>query len=399
MGTVTSENIRISLLPPAAERALSSLQEPEDSLAPSETASKQRVSNSATQVFESANALRASSHRDTHQSSRDLIANLRKAKSQCGVPERNQHLSQIDLIAPKLNLGELVEKALSPLDVLRKKGKTPILDLPYPAYRLPPDSKNRTLKDYVKHIGSGFPSEVCNQYVACKLGYDKISLPQRIADLSIKTFKANGFEVVDSAQKGDLILYFDPDNSSEILHIGLISKVEKGEVWVESKWGVTPIYEHREDAVPENYSTGVVYLRNPKFSKIFEAKNRPGQCDHHTQLTINYHADLLRGTPTDSEIDESAPAEVAWIKFTEKVLEGLASEWRTEASDALCSPHFEERVSLHVEKGVSAIKNLSPLKALFGGLKRPVAEQIQQFNKNVTDDFKALCVSDKVFPD
>jgi len=118
---MTPENARVSFLPPAAERALSSLQEHEDNLCPDGAVSQRRVSSAATQVFESANALRASSHRNTQQSSRDLIANLRKARNQCGVQEQNRTLSP--LVAPQLNMDPIVPKALSPIDVLRQKGE------------------------------------------------------------------------------------------------------------------------------------------------------------------------------------------------------------------------------------------------------------------------------------
>jgi hypothetical protein len=69
---------------------------------------------------------------------------------------------------------------------------------------------------------------------------------------------------VATPQKDDVILYFNAEESSDpklFEHIGLVSKVENGKTWVQSKWGNLNCYEHLEEIVPQQYGNAAAYLR------------------------------------------------------------------------------------------------------------------------------------------
>ena len=160
-------------------------------------------------------------------------------------------------------------KSLAGRCVFRTSEKTKVEGLPYPAFYLNSGCWRRVLTEFCGRIDMEFPGimriltydrrdeELCYGYVSKEI---RISVG---LDNSVDFLTGNGYEIVESPRKNDIILYFNqpwrPPNHFH--HIGLISKVEKGAVWVKSKWGEGYIYEHLETAVPIGYGNAIVYLR------------------------------------------------------------------------------------------------------------------------------------------
>jgi hypothetical protein len=75
----------------------------------------------------------------------------------------------------------------------------------------------------------------------------------------------NGYEVVESPQVGDVVVY--RDKTGAIIHTGLVRTLEDGQVWIESKWGIRNRFIHRPQALPlviGYYRTS----RNPEWLRI-----------------------------------------------------------------------------------------------------------------------------------
>ena len=70
----------------------------------------------------------------------------------------------------------------------------------------------------------------------------------------------NGYEVVTSPRPGDVIVYRDA--AGTIVHSGLVRAAERGQVWVESKWGVGQRYVHQPE--DQSYSTSFAYYRTTR---------------------------------------------------------------------------------------------------------------------------------------
>lgn len=99
----------------------------------------------------------------------------------------------------------------------------------------------------------------------------------------------NGYNAVDSPQRGDVIVY--RDNAGKILHSGRVRSVhDDGQVWIESKWGASGRYLHL--AEHQCYSESFEFYRT----------SRP-----------THAAQLVRTTPRgDAQVasaDETARAE------------------------------------------------------------------------------------------
>ena len=71
----------------------------------------------------------------------------------------------------------------------------------------------------------------------------------------------NGYEVVEEALAGDVIIY--RDDNRNILHSGLVRGVlNDGSIIIESKWGVEGVFLH--DPMDTPYSTNLEYYRSPR---------------------------------------------------------------------------------------------------------------------------------------
>lgn len=94
---------------------------------------------------------------------------------------------------------------------------------------------------------------LCMDYVSSKTGTSATLNPENLI--------AQGYEIVPTPQKNDVVIYFNSESNHWFEHIGLVSAVENDAVWVESKWGELSCYEHLEEAVPQVYGNAVIYLR------------------------------------------------------------------------------------------------------------------------------------------
>ena len=71
----------------------------------------------------------------------------------------------------------------------------------------------------------------------------------------------NGYEVVEEALAGDVIIY--RDDNRNIVHSGLVRGVlNDGSIIIESKWGVEGVFLHDPMGTP--YSTNFEYYRSPR---------------------------------------------------------------------------------------------------------------------------------------
>lgn len=93
---------------------------------------------------------------------------------------------------------------------------------------------------------------ICYHFVS-----DRIGAP---VSLSPTSLIKHGYKIVQNPGVNDVILYFQTEPLI-YRHIGIVSAVKDGEVWVQSKWGHFPCFEHLEEAVLDIYGSAVMYFR------------------------------------------------------------------------------------------------------------------------------------------
>ena len=145
------------------------------------------------------------------------------------------------------------------------KPKQKVPNLSYPAFYLNSGLK-RIIGEIQGRSKSSFPGIIQYQHsgLECDLCTDHASYHANTSISlynSVEWLKKEGYQATAIPQKGDLIFYFSPDEDEQrFSHVGVVSQVENGVVWIKSKWGKMPVYEHLEEAVPEVYGNAVVYL-------------------------------------------------------------------------------------------------------------------------------------------
>ncbi|MCX5656738.1 MAG: CHAP domain-containing protein [Candidatus Omnitrophica bacterium] len=71
-------------------------------------------------------------------------------------------------------------------------------------------------------------------------------------NLFLKFLVANHYTRICNPKEGDIVIYWS--DSYELAHTGIVTRIDPdGTVWVRSKWGEGPLFDHRVDFVPEDY--------------------------------------------------------------------------------------------------------------------------------------------------
>ena len=157
--------------------------------------------------------------------------------------------------------------AMALADRCCRKSKPNVEGLNFTAYLLPRGLKSE-IGEIVGRLDGYFPGiiydrwsgrrgEICFEHVSTPT--DPIGLYKPAVNLTHK-----GYEVVEEPEAGDLIFYFNTktrEGSNLCEHVGRVSSVVNGVVWVESKWGKMRVMEHLEEAVPAMYGDAVFYMR------------------------------------------------------------------------------------------------------------------------------------------